>query len=321
MMSASTSADAETKTSPRSSTCYEDDKLDDIRCISKIGSGAYSTVYRAVDVDGSHVAVKLITEPRYHDLAVHEYDITKDLVHPNIIKALGCFQTQNDAVMLIQELAEGGELYDRIIPGERMPEEHARALFLQVLDAVQHLHDSDIVHRDLKPENVVVTVDGVAKLCDFGMAAYHGESPKHGCGTIPYMSPEISSLVTSVGFKAHKSHDVWSLGVMLFAMLTCQLPWNEASHDDEHFRAFNNGLHYDTDAWQELSLPMVELFERIFAPIHCRCSLDVIRDYVSTEPLYNTLTAPKPNQSLETLSTLCSEDDITVPYGFATVSL
>jgi serine/threonine protein kinase len=119
-------------------------------------------------------------------------------------------------------------------------QDHARALdvFAQVVDAVVHLHKHGFVHEDIKPDNVLLTADGVPKLCDFGVACKIGQ-PLSGCGTSRYMAPELftGDGKKAVGVLANPLHDVWSLGVMLYAMLTGRFPWNRAVPEDPAFFA------------------------------------------------------------------------------------
>jgi serine/threonine protein kinase len=116
--------------------------------------------------------------------------------------------------------------------------DHARALdvFTQVVDAVAHLHSHGRTHNDIKADNVLLSQDGTPKLCDFGLACEIGQ-PMSGCGTSRYMAPELltDDGEKIVGVLASPLHDVWSLGVLLFAMLTGRFPWRKAVTTDPCF--------------------------------------------------------------------------------------
>jgi serine/threonine protein kinase len=109
-------------------------------------------------------------------------------------------------------------------------------IFTQVVDAVAHLHKHGLTHNNIKANNVLLSQDGTPKLCDFGLACEIGQ-PMSGCGTSHYMAPELLTRDgdEAVGVLANPLHDVWSLGVLLFVMLTDRSPWHLAIPGDEFF--------------------------------------------------------------------------------------
>ena len=279
------------------------------KCIRKVGQGAYATVYQAVDASGSEVAVKVVKEARHHSAAVYEYNLTKDLSHPNIVKSIACFKTQGDSVMLVQEYAACGDLFTRIKPGCTADADEVRSMFLQILSGVEYLHSNNLVHRDLKPENAVIAADGTIKICDFGMAEAHGAVIRHGSGTAPYMAPEI--IHAHAGFAAHKAHDIWALGVVLYVLLTGDFPWMKAnSASDKDFQSFLKGTLMTRGPWAKLSPQMRELFGLMFAPIDKRCGLETLRKYASSAPLYarDTICDEALNLSASTLPMVDSSE-------------
>ena len=126
---------------------------------------------------------------------------------------------------------------------------------LQV-SAVEALHGLNIVHRDIKTENILVDEHFVAKLCDFGMAGQHGFRA-FGAGTRPYMAPEIF-LYKDGDLKAHKAHDIWALGVVLFVMITKSFPWLVAQRSDAEYSAFLRG-EFTSAPWCQLSPEMLSV--------------------------------------------------------------
>ena len=127
------------------------------------------------------------------------------------------------------ERCRGGELFDEIQKRRGFSEKDAAEIMAQVLRAVIYCHANDICHRDLKPENILIETDGVVKVIDFGIAmAFNPEKGMHTVlGTPYYMAPEILSRN-----RYDEKCDVWSLGVILFCMLTGKPPFY-GSTDDE----------------------------------------------------------------------------------------
>ena len=122
------------------------------------------------------------------------------------------------------ELAEGGELYD-YIQNNDISEEDARFFFKQIISGVSYAHSNLIAHRDLKPENILMDHNKIIKIVDFGLSNLmkDGRLLKTACGSPNYAAPEI------VGERKYEgtSVDVWSCGVILFALLAGQLPFDE----------------------------------------------------------------------------------------------
>lgn len=126
---------------------------------------------------------------------------------------------------LVLEYVERGELFEHIASKGRLEEEEALKLFRQMMSAVGYCHAINICHRDLKPENILMTAAGDVKIADFGMAALHqgpGYKLRTSCGSPHYAAPE---LVKGVQYRGDKA-DIWSLGVILFAMLAGRLPFD-----------------------------------------------------------------------------------------------
>jgi len=243
------------------------------KCLSKLGKGAYATVWLAVDQETStKVAVKVVSEPRYFAAAVQEASMAQEFDHPNLVKTTACFKTQAQSVMMVQEFAERGDLFNVIMPEVGVEHDLARSLFAQVVDGVQYLHSRDFVHRDIKPENVVMFESGLAKLCDFGMMERHGRLATHGSGTTPYMAPEI--LASRGGLVARKEHDIWSLGVLLYVLLTGDFPWLRADASDREFSAFSRGER--PGRWASFSDELVAFLRCMLCPESQRCNIDFV---------------------------------------------
>ncbi len=164
-----------------------------------------------------------------------EINILQSVSHPNIIKIHKNYETDS-TIFLVLELVEGGELFDFIVKRgeEGLPEASAREIFRQIVEAVAYLHNQGIGHRDLKPENILLgklpldeSGPFVVKLSDFGLSRLVGQSNlmQTMCGTPSYLAPEVLSQ-GSYGV----SCDVWSMGVILYILLSGRHPFDESSN-------------------------------------------------------------------------------------------
>lgn len=127
---------------------------------------------------------------------------------------------------MILEYVERGDLFDFISKHGPMPEEEAIFVFRQIMSALEYCHSYGICHRDLKPENILLKSNGQVKIADFGMAALH-QGPRTPlwtfCGSPHYAAPE---LLREKAYRGEKS-DIWSMGVILFAMMAARLPFDD----------------------------------------------------------------------------------------------
>lgn len=152
-----------------------------------------------------------------------EIRYSKYFRHPNIIRLYEVIETNNE-IILIMEYAAGGELYDVISKG-RLNEEEGRRIFQQIIFGLEYIHAHQVTHRDLKPENILLDEDGNVKLADFGLSNVmrDGIFLYSSCGSPNYAAPELIIGKVYNG----TSIDIWSSGVILYAMLTGTLPFDE----------------------------------------------------------------------------------------------
>ncbi|EJS42124.1 gin4p [Saccharomyces arboricola H-6] len=153
-----------------------------------------------------------------------EIIIMKLLNHPNVLRLYDVWETNTD-LYLVLEYAEKGELFNLLVERGPLPENEAIRFFRQIIIGVSYCHALGIVHRDLKPENLLLDHKYNIKIADFGMAALETEGNllETSCGSPHYAAPEIVSGIPYQGFAS----DVWSCGVILFALLTGRLPFDE----------------------------------------------------------------------------------------------
>ncbi len=195
---------------------------------SRLGKGAMGTVYRATDSQTSQeVALKVISgelsiNPEMLERFKREGEALRQLKHPNIVGFLDAFEYEEQYV-IVMEYISGGSLHELIKQGA-LPVERAQQIALDLCDALIRAHRLNIIHRDLKPENVLITADGIPKLADFGVARLNEGTrmTRSGTqvGTPYYMAPEAWE-----GKNLDAQADIWSLGVVLFEMLTGQVPF------------------------------------------------------------------------------------------------
>ncbi|KAK7062610.1 hypothetical protein VNI00_000098 [Paramarasmius palmivorus] len=208
-----------------------------------IASGGYGKVYSALKVSSStSVAIKCLRKPVQHsregEFLMHELSLHQRVSgHPNIVSIHEIIETDS-YVFVVLDLCEDGDLHSAI---ERRAfdrnDEAIRTVFVQLLNAVEHCHDSGVYHRDLKPENIMCSEDHQIRLADFGLSTDKDVCSDGECGSEYYMSPEC--LESKDGTSYHAVHnDIWALGIILLNILTGLNPWRSASLSDPSYRKY-----------------------------------------------------------------------------------
>uniref|UniRef100_J3L4A0 non-specific serine/threonine protein kinase n=2 Tax=Oryza brachyantha TaxID=4533 RepID=J3L4A0_ORYBR len=159
-------------------------------------------------------------------LVKREINVLRRVRHPNIVQLFEVMATKTK-IYFVMEYVRGGELFSRVSKG-RLKEDTARRYFQQLVSAVDFCHARGVFHRDLKPENLLVDENGDLKVSDFGLAAGPDQFDTHGllhtfCGTPAYVAPEVLRRRGYDGAKA----DIWSCGVILFALMAGYLPFHD----------------------------------------------------------------------------------------------
>ncbi|KAA3676444.1 MAP/microtubule affinity-regulating kinase [Paragonimus westermani] len=196
--------------------------------IRTIGKGNFAKVKLASHViTGKQVAIKIIDKtqlsPSSRQKLFREVRLMKLLDHPNIVKLFEIIE--NDKILyLVMEYASGGEVFDYLVAHGRMKEKEARSKFRQIVSAVQYCHQKHIIHRDLKAENLLLDSDLNIKLADFGFSNEFSPGTKLDtfCGSPPYAAPELFQGKKYDGPEV----DVWSLGVILYTLVSGSLPFD-----------------------------------------------------------------------------------------------
>ncbi len=208
-------------------------QIDAYRIEAPIARSGMASIYRATDLrDNRTVALKiphpdLEADPILFDRFQRESGIGEKLNHPNVMRVFG--GEERSRVYMVMEWCEG-RLLREILDEGRIPQERAIQIAIDVLDALEYIHDNGVVHRDLKPENIMVDDGGNIKLIDFGIASDSAARRltyanfTAAIGTPNYISPEQVK-----GKRGDGRSDIYSMGVILYEMLTGKLPFNGPS--------------------------------------------------------------------------------------------
>lgn len=209
-----------------------------------LGIGTFGKVKIATHQLTNHkVAVKILNRQKIKSLDVvgkikREIQNLKLFRHPHIIKLYQVISTPTD-IFMVMEYVSGGELFDYIVKHGKLKEPEARRFFQQIISGVDYCHRHMVVHRDLKPENLLLDSTLNVKIADFGLSnmMHDGEFLRTSCGSPNYAAPEVISGKLYAGPEV----DIWSCGVILYALLCGTLPF-----DDEHvptlFRKIKSGI-------------------------------------------------------------------------------
>ncbi|XP_048455673.1 MAP/microtubule affinity-regulating kinase 3a isoform X2 [Rhincodon typus] len=206
----------------------EQPHIGNYRLLKTIGKGNFAKVKLARHIlTGREVAIKIIDKTQLNPTSLQklfrEVRIMKCLNHPNIVKLFEVIETEKTLYLVI-EYASGGEVFDYLVAHGRMKEKEARAKFRQIVSAVQYCHQKQIVHRDLKAENLLLDADMNIKIADFGFSNEFtvGSKLDTFCGSPPYAAPELFQGKKYDGPEV----DVWSLGVILYTLVSGSLPFD-----------------------------------------------------------------------------------------------
>ncbi|XP_078147725.1 serine/threonine-protein kinase MARK2 isoform X2 [Centroberyx gerrardi] len=216
------------RNSVATTTTDDQPHIGNYRLLKTIGKGNFAKVKLARHVlTGKEVAVKIIDKTQLNSSSLQklfrEVRIMKLLNHPNIVKLFEVIETEK-TLYLVMEYASGGEVFDYLVAHGRMKEKEARAKFRQIVSAVQYCHQKCIVHRDLKAENLLLDADMNIKIADFGFSNEFtlGNKLDTFCGSPPYAAPELFQGKKYDGPEV----DVWSLGVILYTLVSGSLPFD-----------------------------------------------------------------------------------------------
>ena len=201
-----------------------------------LGKGTFGKVKLGIYIPTHEkVAIKILEKCRIlekdDEIRVkREFELLTLFSHPNVILVAEIFETA-EKFYSVMEYCEGGELFNYIVRNRRLSQNEAAFFYYQLINGLEYIHSLGIVHRDLKPENLLLTKEHILKIIDFGLSNYFKKDQKAllvtPCGSPCYASPEMVAGKKYNGFKI----DIWSTGIILYAMLCGYLPFEDKDND------------------------------------------------------------------------------------------
>ncbi|OMJ79164.1 hypothetical protein SteCoe_20863 [Stentor coeruleus] len=243
-------------------------KLYDIKSeydfLEETGNGAFGKVYKCKHIDSGILrAIKVIQKIRVNDYKtfITEIEILKTLDHPNIINIIETFESEH-LCYLVLEFYSGGDLFDRIIQEKRFSEQKAAAIMRSLFSAIMYCHANNVCHRDLKPENLLyITTDPNSdiKIIDFGLSVVTNElDALHDMqGTPYYIAPEV------LAENYNKLADCWSLGVILYMLLSGTMPFKGKNNQEILMNVYNGSLSFRPKVFKTISFQAKDLISRL----------------------------------------------------------
>ncbi|KAH9140192.1 hypothetical protein AeRB84_015575 [Aphanomyces euteiches] len=267
--------------------------MDKYKKLERIGKGSFGAAYLVAkrgDSSKRFVIKEIQIDPRDQKAALREARLLAALDHPNIIACKEHFTISNNRVLcIVTEYADGGDLRrllkQYITTGHRMSENQILDLLVQICLALKHVHDRKILHRDIKPENIFLMQSRVVKLGDFGVAKVLSNTMACAdtqTGTPYYTSPEICH-----GLKYNHKTDVWSLGCVLYEMIT-QTHAFDGRNQKQLFQNIaystydSSRLETCTPALKKLVMDMLAKTPRDRPSVNAILKLPLLRDRIET---------------------------------------
>lgn len=222
-----------------------------------LGRGSYSKVFVGQEDSGRYCAVKVIdvTRGEFSKTARAEEKSLTTLNHSNIVKLYGTHSDGKEAYLFLERI-EGSDLW-KVRQSRQLTEKQVLDIFTQVLEALEHCHSHSISHRDLKAENLILEPSGKVKLIDFGLSAHYPDSPvsTESVGSPFYMSVEA---INNLPYNPFIS-DIWSLGVVLYLLVTGNFPFLADTFDDLAIEMNTSEVKYP----DSMSPDLVDLLQRL----------------------------------------------------------
>ena len=268
-----------------------DKQISDYILRNEIGSGGFAKVVQGIHIPtGEKVAIKimdkieLFTDPLNLRRVETEISLLKIVRHKNIIKLYEVIETPQK-IYLIMEYCEGGELFDYIVKKQHLTERQSCIFFHDIIDALEYLHSLYIVHRDLKPENLLLDINNKKlslKLIDFGISnKYTMDSLlTTPCGTASYAPPEMHKGEKYYGLLT----DIWSAGVVLYAMVFGYLPFCDENED-------NNIKNIIEGNYEIPSSASIELYDLLLHLLDINPITRYDIDQIKMHPWYNLVSS------------------------------
>ena len=238
------------------------DVLEEYEILSVIGEGTFGVVKLGkIKENGESVAIKILEKKKImneddEERVKREIDILQKVHHINVIKTLK-IEEDDDNIYLVMEFCEKGELFNHIVEEQKLEEIEAAYYYYQLINGLECIHHNEVVHRDLKPENLLLSKGYILKIIDFGLSNFFNKTNllSTPCGSPCYASPEMVSGKKYDGFMI----DIWSTGIILYAMLCGYLPFE----DPDNEVLFQKILKCDAEFPEDLSDEAIDLMQKI----------------------------------------------------------
>jgi len=239
------------------------------RIREKLGEGSFGKVLKVIARDGKSYAMKIIKKSKLDkDTAVYlnrEIEIMRRIKHPHCCRLFNVHKTSS-AVYMIMELLQGGDLFKRIVSQNHFDEKQAAHVTRSVARTLKYLHSIGIIHRDLKPDNIMFRTsakNSEVVLADFGLAKHLDGKIRFmssACGTPSYEAPEV---IRRKGKSRHYTAqcDMWSLGVVLYAMLSGREPFKAKHRKELADKICNSRYSFPERHWRHVSSQAKSLVE------------------------------------------------------------
>ena len=244
-----------------------------------IGKGTFSIVKLGVDkITGEKVAIKILNKNKIlnendAERVDREINILKNVNHINLIK-INKIKEDSKNYYIIMEYCEIGELFNYIVKKRRLDENESAYYYFQIINGLEYIHSKNIIHRDLKPENLLIFNNNILKIIDFGLSNFNksNEFLSTPCGSPSYASPE---MIEGKNYDGNLV-DIWSTGIILFAMLCGYLPFEGQTNEI----LYKNILLCKVDYPKYLSDISIDLLKKILVPIpNNRITLQEIKNH------------------------------------------
>jgi 5'-AMP-activated protein kinase catalytic alpha subunit len=228
---------------------YPKTSLQFYKILKMIGKGSFGKVHLGLHIlTGKKVAIKCIDkahikEEKAQKKIIQEVKILRSLDNINIIRILEVFENKK-YVFIVTEFATNGDLLKYMRENGLLKEKMTKKIAVQILRGLEYCHSKNILHRDVKLDNILLDSKMRVKLCDFGVSRFMPSAADElvfeRCGTPAYIAPEVISGTGYAGFNA----DIWSLGVLLYALMTGTIPFKAKNIPDLHKIILHNDFSF-----------------------------------------------------------------------------
>lgn len=276
------------------------------RTVAPLNHGSFGMVFLATDTKtGQDVAIKCLAKPSSVDPSTPVDDRFEELechrrlgYHPNLVNLIHSFETDTHTYLVLEYCANG-DLYEAIrLNRGPLETEHVRDFMLQLVSAVEFMHENGLYHRDIKPENIFLMQDGSMKLGDFGLVSRDAWCHEACVGSDRYMAPEQYEP-TAAGYSPAKA-DIWSVGICLLNILFARNPFVTPTESDVLFADYVRDRQSLFDIFPNMSQDTFEILTHALPLDPERRSLSDVRQCILRAISFTT--------DDESLDEFCTED-------------